>query len=90
MGRYDAEYELYDKRFQVEVGDVAVGDYGTWGGKLIKRLDREEYATAYGEFRELEERIRTMMTEGMTLSDYVNDLYREAAAKVLERPEDFL
>ncbi len=82
--------EIWSPCFQVEVGDVPVGDYGTWGGKLIKRLDKLEYAAAYGEFRELEERIRTMMTEGMTLSDYVNDLYREAAAKVLERPEDFL
>lgn len=90
MGQFDAEYELYMRRFQVEVGDVPVGDYGTWGGKLIKRLSRAEYVAAYAEFRELEERIRIIMQEGMTLSDHMNDLYREAAAKVLERPEDFL
>lgn len=90
MGKYDAEFKLYEKRFLVEVGEVAVGDYGTWGGKLIVRLSREEFAEVYDELRILEEQIRRMMTEGLTLSDYVHSKYKEAAARVLERPEDFL
>jgi hypothetical protein len=90
MAAYDAEYQLYAKRFAVEVGEIAVGEYGTWGGKLIMRLGPDEFGEAYGEFRALEEQMRRMMSEGLTLSDYVNDRYREAAARVLERPEEFL
>ncbi len=90
MSSYEAEYRLYLKRFDVEVGDVLTGEYGTWCGKLIKKLGAADYAEAYGDFRVLEDQIRKIMTEGLTLSDYVHDKYLESAARVLERPEEFL
>ena len=81
-------YAAYVARFDQEVGAVAVGAYGKWRGRLVRKLAPDEFATKNGEFAKLDTTYRGIVARGDTINDAVVKLWRERRAELLiEGPE---
>jgi hypothetical protein len=81
-------YHEYLERFTGAVGDVAVGAFAKFSGKLIKKLSFEEFTPAYLEYTEISERYRESVDRGDTVNDLVVKLLREQAANLVLAPPD--
>ena len=79
-------YHEYLERFTREVGDVAVGAFAKFGGKLIKKLSFEEFTPAYIEYIEMHDRYQDSLDRGDTINDVVLKLLREQAANLVLKP----
>jgi hypothetical protein len=86
MSRND--YQTYVQRFDTEVGSLAVGAYGKWQGRLIRKLSADEFAQKHGEFVRLDTHYRESLERGDTLNDVVTRLLRERRAELLIPDED--
>jgi len=76
-------YLDYVARFDQQVGALAVGAYGKWKGKLVRKLSPEEFATRYQEFTNLDKTYRGILQRGDTINDAVVRLWRERRAELL-------
>jgi hypothetical protein len=76
-------YLEYLARFDSQVGAVAVGGYGKFHGKLVRKLSAEEFATRHSEFANLDRTYRGIITRGDTINDAVVRLWRERRAELL-------
>jgi len=84
-----ARYHEYLDRFMTELGDVKVGAFAKFNGKLIKKLSFEEFTPAYLEYEEIVKRYTESIERGDTINDVVLRLLRErCAALVLKPPTD--
>jgi hypothetical protein len=77
------EYQAYLARFDQHVGALAVGAYGKWKGRLVRKLSAEEFATKHGEFTKLDRTYREILERGDTINDAVTRLLRERQAELL-------
>ncbi|MDB4964494.1 MAG: hypothetical protein JWN44_183 [Myxococcales bacterium] len=81
-------YLDYVARFESQVGALAVGAYGKFNGKLVRKLSADEFKTRYGEFTNLDTTYRGIIERGDTINDAVVKLWRERRAELLiEGPE---
>lgn len=81
-------YLDYLARFEQHVGAVAVGAYGTFRGKLVRKLSAEEFAKRNEEFATLDTTYRGIVQRGDTINDAVVRMWRERRAELLiEGPE---
>jgi hypothetical protein len=80
-------YETYLARFDTEVGSIAVGAYGKWKGRLVRKLAREEFAAKRAEFDTLDRTYRGILERGDTINDAVARLWRERGAELLVEGE---
>jgi hypothetical protein len=81
-------YLDYLARFEQEVGALAVGAYGKWKGKLVRKLSAEEFVKRNTEFTNLDKTYRGILERGDTINDAVVRLWRERRAELLiEGPE---
>lgn len=81
-----ADYEGYLARFGQAVGDLQVGQYGRFRGRLIPKLDEEAHAERVAAYLELGERFTEMITAGDTIDDSLAvDLRTAEVELVLER-----
>ncbi len=81
-----ARYHEYLDRFLTELGDVKVGAFAKWGGKLIKKLSFEEFTPAYLEYTELSEQYFASIERGDTINDVILRVLREKAATLVLDP----
>ena len=79
-------YHEYLDRFATSIGDVAVGAFAKYSGKLIKKLSFEEFTPAYIEFQEMAERYRESIDRGDTINDVVLKVLRDSAATLVLPP----
>ena len=81
-------YHEYLARFAAALGEVQVGAFAKYAGKLIKKLSFEEFTPAYLEYTEISERYQESVDRGDTVNDLVVKLLREQAANlVLAAPD---
>jgi hypothetical protein len=73
-------YHEYLERFTTELGDVRVGAFAKWSGKLIKKLSFEEFTPAYLEYSEMLTKFNESLDRGDTINDAVLRILREKAA----------
>jgi hypothetical protein len=76
-------YQGYLDRFQREVGTIAVGAYGKWKGKLVRKLSPVEFAAKNDEFTRLDTTYRGIIERGDTINDAVVRVWRERRAELL-------
>jgi hypothetical protein len=81
-----ARYQQYLDRFMTELGDVKVGGFAKWGGKLIKKLSFEEFTPAYLEYEDIVKRYTESIERGDTINDVVLRLMRERCANLVLKP----
>ena len=79
-------YHEYLARFAGELGDVKVGAFGKFGGRLIKKLSFEEFTPAYIEYTEILARYTDSLERGDTVNDMVLRILREQAATLVLKP----
>lgn len=81
-----ARYHEYLARFAAEVGELPVGAFAKFGGRLIKKLAFEEFTPAYIDFTELLARYDESLERGDTLDDLVLRILRDKAADLVLPP----
>ena len=64
-------YLDYLARFEEKVGAVAVGGYGKFHGKLVRKLSAEEFTQRHSEFAALDETYRGIIQRGDTINDAI-------------------
>jgi len=83
---YDAYLE-YLGRFEQHVGALAVGAYGKFHGKLVRKLTADEFATKHGELTNLAKTYKSILERGDTLNDALTKLLRERQIELLFEPQ---
>jgi hypothetical protein len=83
-----ARYHDYLARFTAELGDVKVGAFAKFGGRLIKKMSFEEFTPAFLDYAEMSDRYRDSVERGDTINDIVLKLLREQAANLVLKPPD--
>ena len=78
-----ARYHEYLERFTHQLGDVKVGAFAKFNGKLIKKLSFEEFTPAYIEYVEMADRYQESVERGDTVNDLVLRLLRDHAASLV-------
>lgn len=79
-------YHQYLERFTREIGEVAVGGFAKFRGKLIKKLTFEEFTPAYIEYIEMHDRYEDSVDRGDTINDVVIKVLRDLAANLVLKP----
>jgi hypothetical protein len=79
----DDPYLAYLARFQKEVGAVAVGHYGKYQGKLVRKLNPAEFAKKHDELAHLVRTYRGIIERGDTINDAITKLLRERQIELL-------
>ena len=69
-----------------EVGDVKVGAFAKFNGRLIKKMTFEEFTPAWLEYEEIATRYTESFERGDTINDVVLRLLREKAAGLVMKP----
>jgi hypothetical protein len=78
-------YHEYLERCAHELGDVKVGAFAKYRGKLIKKMSFEEFTPAYIEYTEMLQRYHESVERGDTVNDLVLRLLRDHAASLVLR-----
>ena len=81
-----ARYHEYLERFARELGEVKVGAFAKYAGRLIKKMSFEDFTPAYLEYAEIAEQYQASIDRGDTINDLVLKLLREQAANLLIKP----
>ncbi|HUS66926.1 MAG TPA: hypothetical protein VMZ28_20450 [Kofleriaceae bacterium] len=76
-------YLEYLARFQSLVGALSVGSYGSYQGKLIKKLAPDEFMNKHTEFTQLNTHYLKIVERGDTMNDALTKLIRERKAELL-------
>jgi hypothetical protein len=76
-------YLEYLAKFESQVGALAVGAYGKFQGKLVRKLSAEEFAKRHTEFATLDKTYRGILERGDTINDAVVRMWRERRAELL-------
>lgn len=83
MPDIEAEYVSYRKRADQLLAGVALGGYGKYCGRLVKRLDQEEFAARWQEYLQVREAYDRTLSRGDTVNDAIVQLLNEQAAELL-------
>jgi hypothetical protein len=76
-------YHAYLERWKREAGDVPVGTFFKFGGKLIKKLSFEEFTPLLVEYGEMAARYQETIDRGDTINDIVLKVLRDQAAQLM-------
>jgi len=79
-------YREYLERFTAEIGEMKVGGFAKFNGRLVKKLAFEDFTPAYLEYIEIWERYQESLQRGDTINDLVIKLLREQAANLVLKP----
>lgn len=80
-----ARYQEYIERFAKELGEVELGGFAKFSGRLIKKLSFEEFTPAFLEYQDISERYDESLERGDTINDIVLRILREKAANLVLR-----
>jgi hypothetical protein len=81
-----ARYHEYLERFTNELGELPVGTFAKFGGRLIKRLTFEEFTPAFLEYLDMWTHYDESAERGDTIDDIVLSVLREKAANLVLAP----
>ena len=87
MSAVDA-YNDYLTRCEQAFGSIAVGAYGKFKGKLVRKLAPDEFAQKHDEWNTLAKTYKKILERGDTLNDAVTKLLRERGAELLIEDAD--
>ena len=76
-------YHEYLERWKREAGDVPVGTFVKFSGKLVKKLSFEEFSPMLLEYLEMAERYNDSVARGDTINDVVLKVLRDQAARLM-------
>ena len=79
-------YHEYLERWAREAGDVPVGTFAKFSGKLVKKLSFEEFTPILIEYLEMAERYQESVDRGDTINDIVHKVLRDQAAQLMLAP----
>jgi hypothetical protein len=79
-------YHDYLERWKREAGDVPVGTFVKFSGKLIKKLSFEEFTPILVEYAEMATRYQESIDAGDTINDVVLKVIRDQAAQLMLPP----
>ena len=79
-------YHEYLERWLREAGDVPIGTFVKYSGKLVKKLSFEEFTPVLMEYVEMATRYQETVERGDTINDLVLKIVREQAAKLMLPP----
>jgi hypothetical protein len=78
-----AHHTDYLRRLEAAVGALAPGAFQKHQGRLIRRLEPDEYAAMYREYMELASSYLAGVDRGDTINDVTVKLIREHAAQLV-------
>lgn len=78
-----SDHADYLRRLEAAVGPLGAGDFRKHQGRLIRRLEPDEYAAAYREYMELASAYLAGVDRGDTINDVTVKLIRERAADLV-------
>jgi hypothetical protein len=81
-----ARYAEYLDRLTEEAGNLEVGEFAKYAGRLIHKLSFEEFSQAYIGYTELLARYRESLERGDTVDDLVLKLLREQSTNLAMPP----
>ncbi len=77
-------YEGYLTRFDSELGgDVEVGGFAKYKGKLIKKMAADEFTKVYAEYETMAAHYFESLDRGDTINDIIVRAIRENAANLV-------
>ena len=79
-------YHEYLQRFATEIGDVEVGGFAKYNGRLVKKLSFEDFTPAYVEYTQIARSYHDSLDRGDTINDLVIKLLREQSASLVLKP----
>ncbi len=79
-------YHDYLERWKREAGDVPVGSFAKFSGKLVKKLTFEEFTPILVEYVEMAARYQEGIDRGDTINDIVLKVLRDQAAQLMLPP----
>ena len=81
-----ARYHQYLERFAREIGEIAVGGFAKYRGKLIKKMTFEEFTPAYIEYIEMHDNYEDSIDRGDTINDVILKVLRDLSANLVLKP----
>ena len=79
-------YHEYLERWKRAAGDVAVGSFTKFQGKLIKKMSFEEFSPILLEYLEMVTKYEESVERGDTINDVVLKVLRDLAAQLMLVP----
>jgi len=86
QGDLQDHYAEYVERLTQHVGDIGVGDFATYAGRLIHKMSLDEFTEAFTEYNDLLARHRESLARGDTVDDLLLKLLREQSANLVMPP----
>lgn len=77
------EFARYVERFEQLVGDIQTGQYGRYKGRLVRKLDRDQFEAKLTEYTDLGERFIAVINAGDTIDDALAVDLRSAEVELL-------
>lgn len=82
-GAYKKEYADYLARAEAALGDLPVGQYKKFHGRLVKKLSHEEFVKQYDQYLEIRRRYDEILRYGDTVNDAIVHMLDDHAAQLL-------
>jgi hypothetical protein len=83
----DDAFATYCQRFSDQVGEVPVGGYGKFKGRLVKRLASEEFWQRHADYQRIVAHYREVSSRGDTVNDALLTLVLERQAELVLEEE---
>jgi hypothetical protein len=81
-------YHEYLERWKREAGDMPVGAFAKYSGKLVKKLSFEEFSPILMAYAEMAARYQETVERGDTINDVVLKVLRDQAAQLMLQPPE--
>ncbi len=82
-----SDYREYLERFERSVGaGLAIGGYGKFQGRLVKKLTLDEFAALEADYRRLCNDFDRTVISGATINNRLLKAIRERAAELVLKP----
>ena len=83
-------FEQYETRFQQLVGDIQPGQFGRFNGRLVTRLNRDEFREQLSEYESCGSRLEAAMQSGNTLSESLMSQIRSLEVTIVLETSKYL
>ena len=80
------DFRAYLGRFEGAAGEHEFGDFVKHNGRLVKKLNFDEFVTRWDEFHALKTKYEEIFQRGDTLNDAMIRVLRERAAELMIDP----
>ncbi len=84
------EFTQYIERFERLVGDIQTGQYGQFKGRLVRRLNSEEFEMKASEYDELGQRFNRILDNGDTIDEGLTISLRGVEVELVMEKSRFL